>query len=132
MRLLPVVLLSLASVAVAETSSWNDVLGDMPQCMKTCLNQFYDKSGLEDECGSSDKATVSCLCGVKDSLSNIQDSARDLSSCVRNGCDTSDMTDAATQLRGFQDRFMDLKNQCTKQGKFLSLLVLSFIQSYAG
>jgi hypothetical protein len=107
----------LASVAIAELSSWNDVVGDVPQCMKTCLNNFYDNSGIKDQCGSANEATVNCLCGVKDSMSAVRDSADDLSSCIQGGCDTSDLTNASTQLQGFLDRFTKLENQCSKKGK---------------
>ena len=93
-------------------------MGDVPQCMKTCLNDFYKDAGLEDKCGSSDKATTHCLCGVKDSA-DVQDAATSLSSCIQNGCDSSDLADAATQLSDFQDRFADLTNQCTNSGKLL-------------
>jgi hypothetical protein len=126
MRFLPVALLSLASIAIAE-STWKDTVGDVPQCMKTCLNDFYKDAGLEDKCGSSDKATTDCLCGVKDSASDVQNAATSLSSCIQKGCDSSDLADASTQLSDFQNRFTDLTNQCTKSGKLLSCLFLPFI-----
>ncbi|KAJ6035576.1 uncharacterized protein N7446_010338 [Penicillium canescens] len=112
MRFLSLALLSIASIAIAE-GTWKDTVGDVPQCMKTCLNNFYKDAGLEDKCGSSDSATTDCLCGVKDSASEVQDAASSLSSCIQNGCDSSDLADAATQLSDFQDRFTELTNQCT-------------------
>ncbi|GAB1217433.1 hypothetical protein ATERTT37_006672 [Aspergillus terreus] len=115
MRFTPVALLGLAAVATAELSTWNDVVGDVPQCMKTCLNNFYTKSGFEDKCGSPGSATVDCLCSVKDSFSDVQDAGEELSSCITDGCSTSDLSDASSQLSGFQSRLTSIMDQCTKQ-----------------
>lgn len=126
MRFSPVVLLGLAAAAAAELNSWNDVVGNVPQCMKTCLNTFYTDSGFESKCGSPDQATVDCLCGEA-SLSSMKDSADQLGSCIQSGCDASDLADASSQLSGFEDRLTNLDNQCT-QGKLLSR-VLHFPKS---
>lgn len=129
MRFLAVTLLGLASVSVAEVSSWQDVLGDVPQCMKTCLDDFYKNAGFEDECGNPDEATVDCLCGVKDTFSKAQSEASDLQSCVTDGCDTKELASAASKLSDYNDRFRDLQDQCESSssssdsgsgGKFLS------------
>ncbi|KAI9035702.1 uncharacterized protein KD926_002983 [Aspergillus affinis] len=115
MRFSRVALVGLAAVVSAELSTWNDVVGNVPKCMKTCLNDFYTKSGFEDECGSSGSAAVDCLCGVKDSFSDVQDAGEELSSCITNGCSTSDLTDASSQISGFQSRLTSIMDQCTKQ-----------------
>ncbi len=141
MRFLAVTLLGLASVSVAEVSSWSEVLGDVPQCMKTCLNDFYENIGLEDECGSPEEASVDCLCGVKDKFSTIQDESSKLQSCFTDGCDTKELASAASKLSDYNERFRDLQNQCTSSssssdgesdsgsgsgGKFLSFPSISF------
>lgn len=123
MRFSPVVLLGLAAVAAAELNSWNDVVGDVSQCMKTCLNSFYTDSGFDSKCGSPDQATVDCLCGAKASFSNMQDSADQMGSCIQSGCDASDLTNASSQLSGVVDRLTNLENQCM-QGKLVSRLLL--------
>lgn len=124
MRFSPVALLGLAAIAAADLSTWSDVVGNVPQCMKTCLNDFYTKAGFEDQCGSPDQATVDCLCSVKKSFSDAQDSANDLSSCISNGCDANDLADASSQLTGFENRLTKVENQCSKQGKLLPRLPL--------
>ena len=40
MRFLPVALLGLASVAVADINNWSDLVGTMPKCTKTCLDDY--------------------------------------------------------------------------------------------
>ncbi|KAJ5607871.1 hypothetical protein N7537_004490 [Penicillium hordei] len=114
MRFSSLAILALASVAVADLKTWNDIVGDMPQCIKTCLNDFYNTAGLKDKCGSADSASVDCLCGVKSSVSDFRDNASDLSSCIQDGCDTNEMADAASHLGDFQDRFESLEDQCKK------------------
>ncbi|KGO46776.1 hypothetical protein PEX1_105850 [Penicillium expansum] len=116
MRFSSIAILSLASVAVADLKTWNDVVGDMPQCIKTCLSNFYNTAGLKDKCGSADKATVDCLCGVKGSFADLQDDASELSTCIQDGCDTNEIADAATKLGDFQDRFESLQDQCSAKG----------------
>lgn len=127
MRFFPVALLGLAAVATAEVSTWNDVVGNVPQCMNKCLNDFYTKSGFEDECGNPNSASVDCLCGVKDSFSDVKDAGKELSSCISNGCSSSDLSDASSQLSEFQSRLTDIMDQCTKKGKLLAHLLLPFI-----
>lgn len=122
MRFFSLAILSLASVAVADLKTWNDVVGDVPQCIKTCLNDFYNTAGLKDKCGSADKANVDCLCGVGGSVSDYQDDASHLSTCIQDGCDTNEIMDASTKLEGFMQRFESLDNQCAKKGTFLSHL----------
>ncbi|CRL18377.1 unnamed protein product [Penicillium camemberti] len=116
MRFSSLAILTLASVAAAaDLKTWNDVVGDMSQCMKTCLNDFYNTAGLKDKCGSADSASVDCLCGVTGSVSDFQDDASNLSSCIQDGCDTDEMADAASNLGEFQDRFESLQDQCSKK-----------------
>lgn len=117
MRFLPVALLGLASIAIADLSSWSDVVGDVPQCIKTCLNEFYSDSGLESACGSADTASVKCLCGVKDSASDIQDEGNQLSSCIQTGCTSAELNDSRTELQDFETRYSELMSQCTNEGK---------------
>lgn len=112
MRYSAVALLGLASAAVAEVSTWQDVLGDVPQCVKTCLDDFYTNIGFEDECGSPDEATVDCLCGVKDTFSKAQSESSKLQSCFTDGCDAKDLTTAASKLTDYNERFRDLQSQC--------------------
>lgn len=119
MRLSSVIFLGLASVAVADLNSWNDVVGDVPQCIKTCLNDFYNTAGLKSKCGSADTASLDCLCGVKSSVDDVADDASDLSSCIQDGCDSNEIADAASKLQGFMDRFNSLEDQCSKKGKHL-------------
>ncbi|KAJ5931866.1 hypothetical protein N7516_006355 [Penicillium verrucosum] len=116
MRFSSLAILTLASVAVADLKTWNDVVGDMPQCMKTCLNDFYNTAGLKDKCGSSDSASVDCLCGVTGSVSDFRDDATDMSSCIKDGCDTNELAEAASHIGDFQDRYTSLKDQCSKEG----------------
>jgi hypothetical protein len=42
-----------------------------------------------------------------------------LSTCIQNGCDSNDLSDAVDKLEGFQNRFTDLTNQCTSSGTLL-------------
>ncbi|KAJ5968957.1 hypothetical protein N7501_005205 [Penicillium viridicatum] len=115
MRFSSLAILSLASVAVAaDLKSWNDVVGDMPQCMKTCLNDFYNTAGLKDKCGSADSASIDCLCGVTGSVSDFRGDASELSSCIQDGCSTDEMADAASKIGDFQDRLTSLQDQCKK------------------
>jgi hypothetical protein len=119
MRFVALVILTLASVAFADLNNWNDAVGDVPQCIKTCYNDFYNTSGLKAKCGSADKATVKCLCSVQDSVADINSSASDLSSCIQDGCSTEDLADAVTQLQDFQTRFEGLMDQCSAKSTFL-------------
>ncbi|CAI7625907.1 hypothetical protein N7527_002934 [Penicillium freii] len=114
MRFSSLAILSLASVAVADLKTWNDVVGDMPQCMKTCLGDFYNTAGLKDKCGSSDSASIDCLCGVTGSVSDFRDDASDLTSCIKDGCSTEEMAGAASHIGDFQDRLTSLQDQCKK------------------
>lgn len=128
MRFSPVALLGLAAAAVAaDISTWNDIVGNVPACMKTCLNKFYTDNGFEDKCGSPDDATVDCLCGIKGTLSEAQDSGEALGSCISNGCDARDLSDASSQLSDFQNRLMSLESQCDEKGKLLLPLLTSDI-----
>ncbi|KAJ5332164.1 hypothetical protein MYU51_007567 [Penicillium brevicompactum] len=122
MRISSLVLFGLASVAVADLNSWNDVVGDVPQCIKTCLNDYYNTVGLKSKCGSPDSASMDCLCGVKDTYENIQDDASDLSDCITNGCDSSELSDASSKLEGFTTRFTELYKQCSKKSAASSSL----------
>lgn len=116
MRFSSLAILTLASVAVADLKTWNDVVGDMPQCMKTCLNDFYNTAGLKDKCGSAESASIDCLCGATGSVSDFRGDASDLSSCIQNGCDTNEMADAAARIGDFQGRLESLQDQCSKKG----------------
>lgn len=121
MRFLSVALLGLASISVTAASdfeTWDDIVGDVPQCIKTCLNDFYTDSGFEDKCGSSDDASMDCLCSITSS-STVQDEASNLSTCIQDGCDSGDMSDISSKLSDFQQRFSDAGNQCLS-GKLLS------------
>lgn len=120
MRVSSLLLLGLASVAVADLNSWDDVVGDVPQCIKTCLNDYYNTVGLKSKCGSPDSASLDCLCSVKDTVENVQDDASDLSDCIANGCDSDELADASTKLEGFTNRFTDLYNKCSKKGTSFS------------
>ncbi|CAI7613461.1 unnamed protein product [Penicillium glandicola] len=116
MRFFSLAILSLASVAVADLKTWNDVVGDVPQCIKTCLNDFYNTAGLKDKCGSTDTATVDCLCGIQGTASDFQDDASTLSTCIENGCDTSEVVNAAANLEDFLNRFQTANEQCSAKG----------------
>ncbi|KAJ5143258.1 uncharacterized protein N7515_002045 [Penicillium bovifimosum] len=115
MRFFPLAVLGLASVAVADFSSWNDVVGDAPQCLKKCTNDFYNDVGLDDQCGSSDQASVKCLCGVSKSTSDLSAAADSLSSCVTDNCSAEELTDAFDKVMAFSERFTDLASQCTEE-----------------
>ena len=117
MRFLPVALLGLASVAVADISNWNDIIGDMPKCTQTCIDTYYKDIGFEKKCGKPDEASTDCLCGIKD-VKDLQDAVRDLNKCTQSGCSSTDISDAASGLEGFQDRLMDFSKQCTGSSKF--------------
>ena len=130
MRFSSLAVLALASLATAaDLSTWNDVVGDVPQCIKTCFNDFYDNSGFKDKCGSADSAKVSCLCGAGESVSDIKSSASSLSSCISNGCSTDDLANASSSLQDFQTRFQNLSDQCSRKGKFLSRFSFLSIQA---
>jgi hypothetical protein len=119
MRFLSVALVGLASISVTTASdfqSWDEIVGDVPQCIKTCLDDFYSDAGLEDECGSSDDASMNCLCNAS-SFTSAQSSASDLSTCIQDGCDSSDLSKLSSGLSDFQDRFMDAGEQCQSGGK---------------
>ncbi|KAJ5103081.1 hypothetical protein N7532_003610 [Penicillium argentinense] len=124
MRFLPITLfgLALAPFAAAEFKTWDDVVGDMPKCIDTCMDKFYTSAGLEDACGSSDSASVSCLCGVKNSFSEVQDGADDLSSCISSTCDMSELSQASSKLSEFTERFQDLQTQCESEENAASSL----------
>jgi len=125
MRFLSVALVGLASIsatAASDYKTWNEIVGDVPQCIKSCLNDFYTDAGLEDKCGSADKGTLDCLCGSA-SFSSIQDSAEKLTTCIQDGCDSSELSDASSKLSDFQDRFSDAEDQCLSSGMFASALL---------
>jgi hypothetical protein len=132
MRFSSLAVLSLASVAVAaDLKTWNDVVGDVPSCIKTCLDTFYSSAGLEDKCGSPDSADVTCICDIGGTTSDYQDDASQLSSCIQDKCETSELTDAISSLKGFQERFQSLESECegsssssssSKKGTLLSNL----------
>ncbi|CAP99457.1 hypothetical protein E8E15_004143 [Penicillium rubens] len=113
MRFSSLAVLSLASAAVAaDLKTWNDVVGDVPSCIKTCLDTFYSSAGLEDKCGSPDSADVTCVCGMSGSASDYQDDATKLSSCIQDKCETSELADAVSSLKGFMERFQSLEGEC--------------------
>jgi hypothetical protein len=119
MRFLCVALMGLASISVTTASdfqSWDDIVGDAPQCIKSCLDDFYSNAGLKDECGSSDDASMNCLCNAS-SFTAAQSSANDLSTCIQKGCDSGDLSELSSSLSDFQDRFMDAAEQCQSGGK---------------
>jgi hypothetical protein len=117
MRFSSLTILTLASVAAAtDLKTWDDVVGDVPQCIKTCINDFYNTSGLKSKCGSADTATVNCVCTVKDTMSNINSEANDLSTCIQDGCSSSELADALTKLEDFTSRFDNLSTQCSAKG----------------
>ncbi|CAI7591211.1 unnamed protein product [Penicillium manginii] len=106
--------MGLASISVTTASdfqSWDDIVGDAPQCIKSCLDDFYSNAGLKDECGSSDDASMNCLCNAS-SFTAAQSSANDLSTCIQKGCDSGDLSELSSSLSDFQDRFMDAAEQC--------------------
>lgn len=120
MRFLSVALVGLASVsatAAAEYKTWNEIVGDVPQCIKSCLNDFYTDAGLDDTCGSPSEGTLDCLCDST-SFSSIQDSAQNLSDCIQDECDSSELSEASSKLSDFQDRFSDAEDQCSSSGVF--------------
>lgn len=119
MRFLPIALLGLASLAAAKLSTWSDVVGNVPQCMKTCMEEYYSDAGLEDQCGSPEEASVDCLCGARDSFKDAQEAAKEMSSCISSGCDANELQEAAKQLAGFQHRYTQVANQCSNSGKLL-------------
>ncbi|CAG8159915.1 unnamed protein product [Penicillium nalgiovense] len=113
MRFSSLAVLSLASVAVAaDLKTWDDVVGDVPSCIKSCLDTFYSSAGLEDKCGSPDSADVTCVCGASGSASDYQGEATKLSSCIQDKCETSELTDAVSSLKGFMERFQSLQGEC--------------------
>ncbi|KKK15254.1 hypothetical protein P175DRAFT_0505428 [Aspergillus ochraceoroseus IBT 24754] len=112
MRLLSVALLGLASIAVADITSWNQLLGDIPSCYKTCLDDYYKDSGLETKCGSPDSATASCICSVKAPINDIADEASTLRSCVTSGCSDLSSSDESN-IQAFAQRYNELVTQCT-------------------
>lgn len=119
MRFLSVALVGLASISLTAASgfqTWDDIVGDVLQCMKTCLGDFYNNSGLEGKCGSSDHTSVDCLCGVT-SFSSVQSSVDDLSTCIQGGCDSGDLSEISSKLSDFQERFSDAGDQCMSEGK---------------
>lgn len=84
MRFLSVALVGLASISLTAPSdfqTWDDIVGDVPQCMETCLDDFYSNSGLGGKCASSEHASMDCLCGVT-SFSSVQSSVDDLTTCI--------------------------------------------------
>ncbi|KAJ5542866.1 hypothetical protein N7535_005289 [Penicillium sp. DV-2018c] len=112
MRFSPLAILALASVAVADFSSWNDVVGDVPQCVKKCTNDFYSDVGFEAKCGSPDKADMKCLCGFKVSTGDARDAGTSLASCYEDSCSSDDLVDGASKIMDFTERFTDLASQC--------------------
>ncbi|KAJ5988386.1 hypothetical protein N7481_003596 [Penicillium waksmanii] len=117
MRFLSIALVGLASISVTAASdfeTWDDIVGDVPQCIKTCLDDFYNDSGLEDKCGSSDDASMDCLCSVT-SFSSVQSSVDDLSTCIQDGCDSGDLSEISSKLSNFQERFSDAGDQCMSE-----------------
>ncbi|KAJ5294902.1 hypothetical protein N7508_009723 [Penicillium antarcticum] len=46
-------------------------------------------------------------------MSDVEDAASSLSSCLSSGCDSEDLSDASFKLEAFQNRFSDLSTQCT-------------------
>ncbi|CAI7580896.1 unnamed protein product [Penicillium pancosmium] len=105
---------SLSVTAASDFETWGDIVGDVPQCMKTCLNDFYNDSGLEDKCGSSDDASMDCLCSVT-SFSSVQSSVDDLSTCIQDGCDSGDLSEISSKISDFQERFLDAGDQCMSE-----------------
>jgi hypothetical protein len=132
MRFFPLAVLGLASVAVADFSSWSDVVGDAPQCLKKCMSDFYNDAGFGDKCGSSDQASVKCLCGLSSSTNDedAQDAADSLSSCFQDSCSNDELSNAASKIGDFTERFRDLDTQCSDEGKLVSYL-LSPVRSCA-
>lgn len=124
MRFLPVALLGLASVAVADIKNWSDLMGTMPKCTKTCLNDYYKDLGFEKKCGKSDDASTNCLCGIKD-VKDLQGAAMDLSKCMQRECSASDLSNVTSDLEGFQGRIQDFVDQCNESSKFPSPFVRS-------
>jgi hypothetical protein len=121
MRFSPLAILALASAAVAaDIKTWNDVVGDVPQCVKTCLGDYYDGIGLKDQCGSADKATVDCLCKTTASVSDVREDASELSKCMQNGCEPNELSDGISKIQDFQERLQSVYSQCTGKGMFLS------------
>lgn len=119
MRFVSIALVGLVSISVTVTSdfeTWDDIVGDVPQCIKACLDDFYGDSGLEDECGSSDDASMDCLCSVT-SFSSVQSSANDLSTCIQDSCDSGDLSKISSKLSDFQERFSDAGDQCMSEDK---------------
>ncbi|KAJ6179672.1 hypothetical protein N7519_010133 [Penicillium mononematosum] len=112
MRFSSLAILSLASAAVAaDLKTWNDVVGDVPSCIKTCLDTFYSSSGLEDKCGSADSADVTCICDISGSASEYRDESTKLSTCIQDKCETNELAEAASTLKGFMERFQSLEGQ---------------------
>lgn len=131
MRFLSVALVGLASVsatAAAEYKTWNEIVGDVPKCIKSCLNDFYTDAGLDDTCGSPSEGTLDCLCDST-SFSSIQDSAQNLSDCIQDECDSSELSEASSKLSDFQDRFSDAEDQCSSSGMFTNArLIIAMVK----
>ncbi|PLN86501.1 hypothetical protein BDW42DRAFT_190087 [Aspergillus taichungensis] len=118
MRFLPIAVVGLASVATAaELKSWDDIVGDIPTCIKKCMNDFYTDSGVEKECGAPDKASIDCLCQpasyklVSSTLSSVDD----LQDCLKDSCSEKDLTDSIDKINAMGERAEDFQDQCEKR-----------------
>lgn len=125
MRLLPVTVLGLVSVAAAANAdaytdayanlkTWNDVMGDIPNCMKKTMNIFYKDGVVDKECGAPEKATDDCLCKpkIKEDISYIMTGVSDLDSAFKNACTHSEYTDNSNKLDGLDKRLKGLQSHC--------------------
>lgn len=119
MRFLPVAVLGLASVAAAADDyaylkTWNDVMGDIPACMKKCMNIFYKDSNVEKECGAPEKATDECLCKPesKKTISSIMTGVSDLDNCFKDVCTHSQYTNNSHKLDSLDNRLTGLQKHC--------------------
>lgn len=126
MRFLPIAVVGLASVAAAaELKSWDDIMGDIPTCIKKCMNNFYKDGGLEKECGAPEKATADCLCKpasykiISDTVSSVDE----LQDCLKESCTQSELTDNIDKINGMGERAQDFQDQCEDKGKLLLDLV---------
>lgn len=117
MRFLSVAVLGLASVAAAaDIKSWDDLMGDIPTCMKKCMNDFYKDGGLEKECGAPEKASADCLCKPASAkiISDTMSSVDDLQDCLKDSCTQSDLTDNVDKINDMGTRATDFQKQCEK------------------
>ncbi|PGH12226.1 hypothetical protein AJ79_04406 [Helicocarpus griseus UAMH5409] len=121
MRLFPIALLGLASVAVAEFKTWNDVMGDVPECVKKCYGDWYNSTPLKEPCGSPDKATMDCICKVPNIKSDTMTTEQSMDDCLKKDCTGDDLEEITAKREEIQKRLEQFKDQCASGSGALSV-----------